>query len=72
MPEDYYDILYLEINNVVVDKVRFFGNAHMRGQIEKLKTVWLLNEITDKKSNDNYLFYIVRQSRLNNYKNMEK
>lgn len=56
-----YDILILEINNEVVEEIRIFGKNNIKATVEEFKKAYNLSK------GDDYVFYLILQSKMNRY-----
>lgn len=58
-----YNILTLEIENETVESIRIFGSNQVKQQVEEFKKAYNLSK------GDNYVFYLVMQSKMNKPEN---
>lgn len=58
-----YDILTLEIENELVESIRIFGRNQVKQTVDEFKKAYNLTQ------GDNYVFYLVMQSKMNKKEN---
>lgn len=58
-----YDILTLEVDNVIVERIRVYGKTYVKQTVDEFKKAYNLSK------GDNYIFYLVMQSKMNKPEN---